>query len=92
MAGLLLQFKVLTFNELILHCKFVLLSHASMGTEVFNSVLDVLGLLEAVRRGDLVIEIDLFLIEDEYVASRDNISLKIDQVSSSVYQASILIV
>lgn len=92
LTGLLLQLEVFAFNKLILHRKFVLLSHAPMGTEVLDSILDILGLLEAVGCGYLIIKIDLLLIEDEDAASCDHVPLKIHKVSSSVHQASILVV
>lgn len=63
-----------------------------MRAKVFDRVLDVLGLLEAVGCGYLVIEIDLFLVEDEDVASGDDIALRVHQIASSIDQTAIFVV
>ena len=91
-ACLLLQFEILSLNEFILHRKLILLSHTSMRTEVLDRVLDILGLLEAVGGGDFVIKVNFFLVEDESVASCDDITFHVDEVASPVDKASILII
>ena len=63
-----------------------------MGTEVLDCVLDILGLLEAVGCGHLIIEINLLLVEDESVASSHHVTLIVDQVAAPVHQTAILVV
>lgn len=64
-----LQSTVLTLNKFILHREFVLLSHASVHTEILHSELDVFDLLETIRRGDFVIKIDFLFVEDKDISA-----------------------
>ena len=89
----MLKLLVLSLHILVLHRKFVLLAHAPVLAEVLHAELHSLVLLaEAVRCWDLVIEVDLLLVEDEYVASRDDVARWVNQVASTVDHAAILVV
>ena len=92
LSGLLLQLEVLSLYELILHRQFVLLTHASMGTEVLHCILDIPRFLEAIRGRYLIIKVYLLLIKDEYIASCHHIPLHINQVTAPIHQSSILII
>ena len=63
-----------------------------MCAEVLDSVLDRFALLEAVGSGDFIIKVNLFLIEDEDIASCDYVAIGVDQVASTVNQATILVI
>ena len=63
-----------------------------MCTEILDRVFDSFALLEAVGSRDFIIKINLFLIEDEDVTSSDYVSIWVNQVTSSVNQATILVI
>ena len=63
-----------------------------MCAEILDCVLDGFALLEAVGSWDFIIKIYLFLIEDEDVASSDYVSIRVNQVASSVHQTAILVI
>ena len=59
----------------------------AVGAESFDLVLVGLDLLEAVRGGNLVIEVDFFLVEDENASTSHDVACWIDQVASAVDKA-----
>ena len=63
-----------------------------MCAEILDRVLDRFALLEAVGSRDFIIKVNLFLIEDEDIASSDYVAIGVDQVTSTVNQAAILII
>ena len=63
-----------------------------MSAEILDCVLDSFTLLEAVWSWDLIIKINFFLIEDEDIASSDHVAIRVNQVASSVNQATILVI
>ena len=62
---LLLELQVLTFDELILHRKLVLLFHTPMRTEILDSILDALRFLETVWGRNLVIKAEWLTPENK---------------------------
>ena len=63
-----------------------------MCAEILDRVLDRFAFLEAVGSGDFIIKVNLFLIEDEDIASSDYVAIGVDQVASTVNQTTILII
>ena len=63
-----------------------------MCAEILDRVLDRFALLEAVGSRDFIIKVNLFFIEDEDIASSDYVTIGVDQVTSTVNQAAILII
>ena len=63
-----------------------------MSAEILDRVLDRFALLEAVGSRDFIIKVNLFLIEDEDIASSDYVAIGVDQVASTVNQTTILII
>ena len=93
LLGHLLQAEILTLDELILHGKFVSPTHASVSCEVLDCVLGVsLCSLEAVRSRNLSVKVNFFLVEDKHVASRHNVALWINEVTTSVDKAAISVI
>ena len=64
-----------------------------MCVEVSNAELDILLLLaEAERSRNLIVKVDLFLVEDEYVAARDHIACWVYQVATAIDLPSVLVI
>ena len=63
-----------------------------MCAEILDRVLDIFALLEAVGSRDFIIKVNLFLIEDEDITPSNYVSIRVNQVTSSVNQATILVI
>ena len=63
-----------------------------MCAEILDRVLDRFALLEAVGSWDFIIKVNLFFIKDEDIASSDYVTIGVNQVTSTVNQAAILII
>ena len=64
-----------------------------MGVEVSDAELDILLLFaEAERRGNLIVKVNLLLVEDEHVAARDYIPCRVDQVATTIYLSTVLVI
>ena len=63
-----------------------------MRTEILDSVLGTLRFLETIWSWNLVIEVDLLPVEDEDGSSSDNIALRVNKITTTVNETSILVV